>query len=71
MILCALNASRSREQSTENADHAARTCERFVSLRVKMTRLYDYQTWQTCFLRNSQGVQRFVGFYFLIVLFGC
>ena len=29
-----------------NADHAARTCERFVYSIVKITRLYDYQTWQ-------------------------
>ena len=30
-----------------NADHAARTCERFVYSIVKITRLYDYQTWPT------------------------
>ena len=30
-----------------NADHAARTCESFVYSVVKITRLYDYQTWQT------------------------
>ena len=35
-----------------NADHAARTCERFVYSIVKITRLYDYQTWQTRFWRN-------------------
>ena len=28
-----------------NADHVARTCERFVYSTVKITRLYDYQTW--------------------------
>ena len=31
------------------------------------TRSYHYQTWP----RNSQGVQRFVGFFLLIVLFRC
>ena len=29
---------------------------------VKITRLYDYQTWQTHLSRNSRGAQRFVGF---------
>ena len=50
------------------ADHAARTWERLVYSKVKITRLYDYQTWQTHFMRNSQGAQRSVGFLFLIVL---
>ena len=45
---------------TRNADHAARTCERFVYSIVKITRLYDYQTWQT---RGEMGAQRFVGFF--------
>ena len=48
---------------TRNADHAARTRERFVYSIVKITRLYDYQTWQTHFWRNSRGAQRFVGFF--------
>ena len=54
-----------------NADHTARACEMFVYSIVKITRLYDYRTWQTHFLRNSRGAQRFVGFFFLILLFGC
>ena len=33
-----------------------------------ITRLYDYQTWQTQFLRNSRGVKRNMVFFFLIVL---
>ena len=41
-----------------NADHAARTCERFVYSIVKI-RFYDYQTWLT----HSQGAQRYVGFF--------
>ena len=45
-----------------NANHAARTYERFVYCRVKITRLHDYQTWQTHFWRNSRGAQGFVGF---------
>ena len=32
-----------------NADHAAIKCERIVYSIVKITRLYDYQTWQTFF----------------------
>ena len=49
----------------------ARTCERFAYFIVKITRLYDYQTWQTHFWRNARGTQRYMGFVFLIVLFGC
>ena len=32
-----------------NADHAARTCGRFVCLIVMTTRFSDYKTWQTTF----------------------
>ena len=42
-----------------NADHAARTSERFVYSSVKITRLYDYQTWKTISFRNSRGAQWF------------
>ena len=45
-----------------NAEEVARTCERFVYFIVKITKLYDYQTWQTHFGGNSRGAQRFVGF---------
>ena len=71
MILCVRSMSVDHVNRAQNADHAARTCERFVYSRVKMTRLYDYQTWQTHFGGNSRCAQRFVGFYFLVVLFGC
>ena len=39
--------------SARNADHSVRLCERFVYSVVKITRLYDSQTWQTHLLRNS------------------
>ena len=42
-----------------NSDQAARTCERFVYSTVKITRVYDYQTWPT----HSRGAQRCVGFF--------
>ena len=45
-----------------NADHAARGCERFDYSIVKITRFYDYQTWQKQFWINSWGL------FFLIVL---
>ena len=32
-----------------SADQAARTCENFFNSIVKITRLYDYQAWQTHF----------------------
>ena len=40
---------RNHMNRAQNADQAARTCERFVYSVVKITRLYDYQTWQTFF----------------------
>ena len=49
--------------SAQDVDQAARTCERFVFSIVKITRLYDYQTRPTHLLRNSQGAQRYVGFF--------
>ena len=51
---------RSREQNTK-----ARTRERFVCFVIK--RFYDQHN---C-LRNSQGAQRFVVFFFLAVIVGC
>ena len=54
-----------------NADHPARTHERFVYSIVKIIRLYNYQTWQTHFWRGSRGVQRLCGLFFSTVLFGC
>ena len=48
-----------------NTDHVARTYERFVYSTVKITRWYEYQTWQIHLLRNSRGAQRFVGSFFL------
>ena len=47
MILCARNTSTER-----NANHAEITCRRFVST-VKITRMYDYQTWQTRYVLFS------------------
>ena len=45
MILCMhINMLRSSEQSTKGR-------------LIKRTRLYDYQTWQTHFSRNSRGAQ--------------
>ena len=43
--------------------HTPRVCEQFVYYTVKITRLHDYQTWETHFWRNSQEVQSFVGFF--------
>ena len=54
---------RDQVNRTGNTDHAARTCQRFLYSTVSITRLYDYQTWQTQFVRNSRGAQRFVGFF--------
>ena len=45
-----------------------RTCESFVHSIVRITRLYDHQTWPTHFLRSSRGAQRNVAFFFFL---GC
>ena len=49
MIFCARSTLRSRE---------ARTCERFVYSVVKITRLYDYQTWRTLFFWEIHEVRK-------------
>ena len=66
----ALVVRRDHVNRARNTDHAVRTRERFVYSIAKITRFYDYQTWQTYLSRSSRGAQRFVGF-FLIMLFGC
>ena len=53
----------------QDADQAAGTCERFVYSIVMITRLYDFQTWQTHFVRNSQRYMYCMWDFFLIVLF--
>ena len=57
--------------SARNTDHAARVCERFVYSRVKITRLYDYQTWQTHLFEKFTRCAKVCGLFFLTVLFGC
>ena len=49
-----------------NADHAARGCERFDYSIVKITRFYDYQTWQKQFWINSWGLFSWLCFRLLI-----
>ena len=65
MILCAPSTWKSREQSMKRPYHTARVRERFFFSIVKITR---------CMIikhdRHSRAAQRFVGFFFLIVLFG-
>ena len=51
MILCVRSTSSTKRRSCERFDHSI----------TKITRLYDYQTWQTHFLRSSRGAQRFLG----------
>ena len=67
MILCALNTSRSREQNAKIGSHR-KSMRKVCLFIVTITRSY-HQTWQT-FFRNSRSAQRFVGFFFWIVLFG-
>ena len=57
-IVCQDQANRAR-----NAKHTAGTCEMFVYSIVKITRLYDFQTRETHFLRSSQGAQRHMSFF--------
>ena len=51
-------------------DYAARTCERFVHCITKITRLYDYQTWQTYFEKFTRCA-KVCGLFSLTVPFGC
>ena len=66
MILCVRSRWRQeRDQvtSVQNAEQAARTYESFVYSIVTITRLYDYQTWQTHFGGILRGAQRYMGFF--------
>ena len=67
MILCRRSTS-CLVTRARNTDHTVRTCEMFVYLIVNRTRLYDYQTRRTHFVRNLRVTQRFVGFFFLILI---
>ena len=59
MILCARSTSRSREW----AQNAARTCKSFVYSIVKITRLYDYQTWRTYCFRKFRRCAKVYGLF--------
>ena len=63
IILCTPIVHGDQVNRARNADYTERTCERSVYSIVKIARLYDYQTWQTHFWKNSRGVQRFVGLF--------
>ena len=62
-------ARRGHVNRAQNADHAAKTCDRFVYSIVKVTKLYDYQTCQTFFERFIR-CSKVCGLFFLIVLLG-
>ena len=51
------------ERSTKRRSRSENMRKAFFKSIVKVTRLYDYQTWPTHFLRNSRGAQRYVGFF--------
>ena len=59
-----------RVNRARNTDHAVRTFKRFLYSIVKITRLYDHQTWRTQFLRNShlvhKGKRAFIYFFYFI-----
>ena len=67
MILCARSTSRSREQSTKHrsrSENVRKFCLSYniVRIRVRIRRLYHYQTWQTHF----HGVRKGLWAFFLI-----
>ena len=64
MILCTRSTSRSSEQSTKNTDETARTRERLVYVIVRITKLYDYQTWRTLFEKFARCAKVY-GLFFL------
>ena len=61
MILCARSTSRSREQSTKRRLRSERTCKRLTYSIVKITRLYDYQRWQTHLFWEMHEVRKAIG----------
>ena len=67
-LLCARSTWRENEQSKKHRSGSEKR-KVFVYSIVKITKCYNYQTWQKHLLRNSRGAQRYVGV-FLIVLFG-
>ena len=69
MILCARNTTRSSEQSAKRKSRS-HSMRKVVYSIIKMTRLYDYQTWRTYFEKFMECAQVWV-FFFLIVLSGC
>ena len=62
MILCARSTSSSSEQSTKRRSRSE-SMRNFCFFHSQNNNIYDYQTWQTRFWRNSRGAQRFVGFF--------
>ena len=69
IILSTCSTSRFTMNRAQNADHTARTCERFVYPVVKMTRLYDYQTWQKHFLGEIHKVCKGIWSFFSLLYF--
>ena len=69
IILCMHSTSSSSEQSM-NSENLSKICLFYSKNNKKM---YDYSTWATQFFEKFRAprVQRFAGFFFLIVLFGC
>ena len=49
----------------QNADHEVRMCESFVYRIIKITRLYDYQAWQTHVLEKLTRCAKVCGLLFL------
>ena len=64
-----IQRDQSREQSTKCRSRSENMW--ISSIIVNTTRFYVYQTWRSICLRNPPGAQRFVGIFFLVVLFGC
>ena len=68
VMLCVRSIRRDQVNRARNADYAARTCERFVYSIVKITRLYDYQTWQT-FSEKFTRCAKVCGLFLLLFCF--
>ena len=70
MILCARSLSRSREQSAKRRSSSENMWK--VSLYYSQNnKIVWLSNMADIIFRNSGGAQRFVGFCFLVVLFGC
>ena len=71
MILCACSTSFSSEQSMKHRWHRERMQKHIAYSVVKITRMHDYQTWQTHFGETQEVCKGLWAFFCLTAFSGC